>query len=149
MNRVLLKLQARHIAWQSYGKPYIWGGDDTIEGFDCSGFIMEILQSVGALKDKTDRNAHNLWEHYEGCRVAKPYTGCLVFYWNTAKDKIIHVEFCLDEYLKLGASGGGSKTTTKEAAALANAFIKVRPIQSRRNIAGYADPFLANAPWGK
>ena len=146
--RHLMKI-ARHIAWQSWGQPYKWGGDDTIDGFDCSGFIMEILQSVGALKDKTDRTAQGLWEHYEDVRVSAPYDGCLVFYWNASKTKIIHVEFCLNELLKIGASGGGSKTTTKEAAAKHNAYVKVRPIKSRGNIAGYVDPFLETAPWGK
>jgi len=149
MNRQRLMKIARHIAWQMYGQPYKWGGDDTIDGFDCSGMVQEVLKSVGALARRGDRAASGLWNHYQDCLVQEPYDGCLVFYQNGNTGKIIHIEFCLNEELCIGASGGGSKTTTKEAAADANAFVKVRPIKSRANIAGYVDPFLPTAPWGK
>lgn len=149
MDKRRLMQTARHIAWQNFGQPYKWGGDDTIDGFDCSGFVQELLYSVGALNPSIDRTAHGLWEHYEEVRVETPYDGCLVFFWNPARTIIVHIEFCLNEELRIGASGGGSKTTTKEAAARHNAYVKVRPIKSRGNIAGYADPFLPTAPWGK
>ena len=29
------------------GRPYSWGGDDPMSGFDCSGLIHETLQAVG------------------------------------------------------------------------------------------------------
>lgn len=149
MNRRELVYEAEQTARSLRNKEYKWGGDDSIEGYDCSGFIMEVLQSVGALRHKSDKNAVGLWNHYQEVRVPEPYLGCLVFYYNPRKTNIIHIEFCLSDYLKIGASGGGSKTTTKKAAADANAFVKVRPIKSRGNIAGYVDPFLSTAPWGK
>jgi hypothetical protein len=40
----------------------------------------------------------------------------------------------------MGASGGGYKTTSFEAASRSNAFIKVRPIRKDR-LAGYLNPF--------
>ena len=43
------KNMAFEIAWHLLGTPYRWGGDDPILGFDCSGFIVEILKSVGVL----------------------------------------------------------------------------------------------------
>jgi len=30
---------------------YLWGGDDPLAGFDCSGFVIEILKSVGILEE--------------------------------------------------------------------------------------------------
>lgn len=140
---------ARHIAWEMYGQPYKWGGDDPIEGVDCSGFVQECLYGVGALDRRVDRTAHGLWEHYQDVRAAAPYAGCLVFWWNSSKTKIRHVEMCHNHELSIGASGGGSRTVTKEIAAKQNAFVKCNPIEGRGIIAGYVDPFHETAPWGK
>jgi len=40
------------------------------------------------------------------------------------------------------AGGGGSKTITKADAIRDNAFIKIRPIYSRKFLWGFVDPFL-------
>jgi len=149
MERNRLWRIARHIAWKMWGDPYKWAGDDPIEGVDCSGFVQECLYEVGALSRKHDRTAHGLWEHYKNVRVENPYAGCLVFWWNSSKTKIRHVEMCHDHELAIGASGGGSKTTTKKIAAAQNAFVKCNPIEGRGIIAGFVDPFLPTAPWGK
>lgn len=42
------------------GTPYIWGGDDP-SGFDCSGFVIECLKSVGLLSEKEDYTADGLY----------------------------------------------------------------------------------------
>jgi len=47
----------------------------------------------------------------------------------------------LNETLSIGARGGGSATISADAAALQNAYVKVRPILSRGVPLGYADPF--------
>jgi len=150
INREQALGMARWVAGKNYGQPYKWGGDDTIDGFDCSGFVQEILYSVGALKDGLDRTAQGLWDHYSEVHMETPYRGCLVF-WQVSKTNthIRHIEFCINEYYSIGASGGGSKTTDKGKAALHNAFVKVRPIKGRGIIAGYVDPFTKSAPWGK
>jgi len=33
---------AAKIAWHYLGTPYVWGGDD-FSGFDCSGYVIEIM----------------------------------------------------------------------------------------------------------
>ena len=48
-NNEALRLVAIDLAWRMYGTPYVWAGDDTMAGFDCSGMQVEILQSVGIL----------------------------------------------------------------------------------------------------
>lgn len=93
------------------------------------------------LPRKYDNTAHGLWDNFKKQRVKKPTRGCLVFWNNVYNTKVIHVEIMINKKLAIGASGGGSKTTSEELAMKHNAFIKVRPISSRRNIAGYIDPF--------
>jgi cell wall-associated NlpC family hydrolase len=129
---------AERIAWKLYGMPYIWGGDDPIDGFDCSGMIVEILKSVGILPHTGDWTAHDLWLRFRNTRLSSPSRGALVFY---GGGRATHVEFCLSAELSLGASGGGSSTLDEEDAADQNAFIKIRPIARRPDIMGYLNPF--------
>lgn len=125
-------------AWRFVGTFYSWGGDDP-SGFDCSGFMVEVLKSVGKLPRRGDWTAAGLYERFESLSVTDPTEGCLVF-WHSG-DKIVHVEMCVDSARALGASGGGSGTVTKEDAIKHNAFIKMRPFGSRPNVYGFVDPF--------
>ena len=128
---------ALKVAWSFIGKPYIWGGDDPVRGFDCSGFAIECLKSGGVLPRSGDWTANILWGLFP--HVEHPCEGCLVF-WGSSK--IIHVELCLDEKFSIGASGGGSKTTTPFDAIKQNAYVKVRPFRTREGVAGYSNPFI-------
>ena len=131
---------ATDIAWQLLYTPYHWGGDDPMGGFDCSGMIVEILSSIGLIGRSDDYTAQGLWDLFKDKRVPEPYEGCLVF-WTNRNGEVIHVEYCIDEIRAIGASGGGSRTTTLYAAKEQNAFIKIRPIHSRSGVYGYVDPW--------
>ena len=123
------------IAFHYLGTPYSWGGDDFT--FDCSGFVIEILKSVGMLPREGDWTAAQLALRWPRSRSGK---GNLVF-WENEAEKIIHVEMCIGAGLAIGASGGGSQTTSLAAAIRHNAFVKIRPINSRPNVWGFVDPF--------
>ena len=135
------------------GLPYIWGdtkgsdgspvgGDDPLAGFDCSGLISETLQAVGLLPHKTRLRASQLYEKFEAGAVACGYQGCLVFWYSSdANERIIHVEMMVDDFHTVGASGGGSKTTTIAEAIRANAFVKMRPLSYRGDRYLIVDPF--------
>ena len=56
---------ASSLAFKFIGKPYVWAGDDAIAGFDCSGFIIEILKSVGILPRSGDWAACHLYEVFK------------------------------------------------------------------------------------
>ena len=68
------RAMALKIAWAYLGRPYRWGGDDPMAGFDCSGFIVEILQSVGLIERREDFTAQGLWELFtaRGCGLEDP-----------------------------------------------------------------------------
>lgn len=130
------------IAWCFLGKPYLWGGDDP-SGFDCSGFVIELLKSVGKLPRQGDWTAAGLFKLFQDSACPpgiQPQEGFLVFWANDA-GKIIHVEYCLDDELAIGASGGGSRTQTVQDAVRQNAYIKIRPYNTRKRLVGFVDPF--------
>jgi hypothetical protein len=109
---------------------------------------VEILQSVGLIERWQDFPAQGLWELFttRGCQLEnpdRPYEGCLVFWSQFPATPAIHVEMCLNDKLSIGASGGGSRTNSLQAAIDANAYIKIRPFRSRKGIKGFLDPFKA------
>ena len=132
-----MREMALKIAFSYIGTPYIWGGDYP-SGFDCSGFVIEILKSVGSLPRTGDWTANQLADLWQ--RTRSDDIGNLVF-WRNGGGIAVHVEMCIGNGLAIGASGGGSKTTTIAAAIKQNAFIKFRPINSRPKVWGYTNPF--------
>lgn len=121
------------------GTPYLWSGDD-FSGFDCSGLIMEVLQGVGLESRRTDKTANGLYEKYKAFTVSQGYGGCLVF-WRNEHDAIIHVELMIDDMHVVGASGGGSATTSLGQAIKQNAFVKMSPLNYRGPKYTIVDPF--------
>jgi hypothetical protein len=136
---------ATRVAWHFVGKPYIWGGDDPMAGWDCSGLVVEILKSAGKLPNAGDWTAGGLSRMFP--TASDPKEGCLVFYGTTplaqpARTIVTHVEYCLDSTFAIGASAGGSKTLTVADAIAQNAFVKIRPIKKRSDVVGFVDPFV-------
>jgi cell wall-associated NlpC family hydrolase len=127
---------ALKVAWNLHGLPYRWGGDDPMEGFDCSGLVIEILKSVGLLPKHGDWTAADLWRYFNDRPIDSPRKGCLVFY----GDPPTHVEFCINRYFSIGASGGGRASVDEAAASRMNAYIKVRPMNLAT--ARFRDPFF-------
>jgi cell wall-associated NlpC family hydrolase len=126
---------ATQVAWSFLGLPYKWGGDDPMVGFDCSGYVIEILKSVGILPRRGDWTAQNLHDRFRDSKYSFAEEGMLVFWRRSTPNvppyKIIHVEYCLTRELSIGASGGGGSTITEQDAVEQNAYIKIRPFESR------------------
>jgi cell wall-associated NlpC family hydrolase len=122
------------------GLPYHWGGNDAVEGFDCSGLAIEMLQSVGIIKNAFDATASGLAEMYP--KADEPDAGVLAFY-GKSDTEITHVAICLGRNRVLEAGGGNSKVIDNEAAKKYNAFIRIRPIDYRRDLRFFRDPFIS------
>jgi hypothetical protein len=112
--------------------PYRWGGNDPMEGFDCSGLVIEILQSAGLFPRNKDTTAHGLSLLFPETEVIGP--GVLVFYdWNSDK-RFDHVEMVIaidedGELYTIGASDGDDRTTTVTNAQMQDAYVKIRPLR--------------------
>ena len=141
---ISLRSIALHLWEKELGKPYRWGGDDPIAGFDCSGLVIEHLKSVGILPAQGDWTAAGLAKRFEGREVTKLRPGCLLFWFRGSK--IGHVEIVWhvvgERVLTIGAAGGGSRTQTEADAERQNAYIKVRP--ARPEWVKAVDPFISS-----
>lgn len=120
-------------ALQFVGTPYIWGGDDAIKGYDCSGFLQELLASVG-FDPPGDQTAHHLQSFFlkHGERLEIPAPGALLFF--GTEEKCTHCAMALTRDLMIEAAGGGSKTTSREKAIQHNAYVRMRPIELRLDL---------------
>lgn len=116
------------------GVKYKYGGKNPLSGFDCSGFVSELLKGVGVIPHKSDFNAQHLCDYLSsnGGSYDKWGAGSVAFYGKDAKT-IDHVAFCLDQFTMIEAGGGGPTTMTFDDAAAKNACVRIRPIKYRLN----------------
>lgn len=125
------KVLFRVYAMSFLGLPYKWGGDDPIGGFDCSGFVVEMLKSIGLLRREDDYTADGLWGLYSEFPVYTAEFGSLAFY---GRNKISHVGLCLNDKILMEFGGGDSTVKTEEDAEQKNACGRIRPIHTRSDL---------------
>lgn len=130
MNKERAKQMFLKVIWSHLNRWYIWGGDD-IEGFDCSGLVIDGLQAVGMFPSHADTTADGLWHRLKSGKVDHPTEGCLLFWFNK-ENRATHIAVAVGVEHCITADGGGSKTTSVEKAKEQNAYIKIRRIDYRK-----------------
>jgi cell wall-associated NlpC family hydrolase len=127
-------------AFKFVGQPYKWGGDDPLDGFDCSGLVQEILAAVGCnpIGDLSSQQLYD-WFQKNGTVLTVPKAGALVFF-GTGPTGISHIALALDDKFMLEAGGGGRECTTRAIAAQKNAYTRIRPIARRKDLVGICLP---------
>jgi cell wall-associated NlpC family hydrolase len=135
-----VKLLTRY-AFSLIGTHYSWGGSNPIGGFDCSGFVLELLSAAG-IAPPIDMTANSLYSYLKSEGLYSTGNACesaLAFY-GKEKNKITHVGYCISNTHMIEAGGGHSETRSKEDANLANAFVRLRPILRRNDLIDILNP---------
>jgi cell wall-associated NlpC family hydrolase len=117
------------------GLPYIWGGQHPSQGYDCSGLVQELLASVGfdPPGDQTAKTLYFTLSANQSCDASEPVAGSLLFF-GTHLETISHVAFAIDDSHMIEAGGGGRNTIDVKSAIARQAFVRVRPISSRKDL---------------
>jgi len=109
------------------GIPYVYGGNNPEQGFDCSGLVNECLRSGGFL-DKTDLTAQGIYSKFR--ESSKPYTmikpNTLLFF-GYDKRNITHVAIAINGVQLVEASGEGRVPTNE-------GLVRVRRIDHRNDL---------------
>ena len=122
--------------------PYVWGGKNPLVGLDCSGFTQfGILahRSIKILPSSYPLCSHDQWKRLIHFVTPEPSEGCLVF-WGKP-NRVTHVGYCLNDELCICASGGNSTVDSIAKAYKRGACIKILPINYRRDVVGFVNPF--------
>lgn len=130
MDSFSLAERIREYAFCFVGLPYIWGGDDPINGFDCSGLAQEILAAFG-IKPAGDNNAQSLYNYF--VKNSQPDIfdcGAIAFYGKDLQS-ISHVAVMIDGLTIIEAGHGGPSTLTREDAIKQNAYVRLRTVKYR------------------
>lgn len=113
--------------------PYLWGGNHPAQGYDCSGFIQEVLAAVGLdpAGDQTAQTLYNLLK--QGSFKEEMGPGAILFF-GASKHQITHVALQIDGFHMIEAGSGRATTRNVQDAIRDHAFIRIRPISNRSDL---------------
>lgn len=86
-------------------KPYLWGGQNPLTGFDCSGLVVYLLRAARLINVHADYTAFGLFELLKRweCTTERKL-GAVAFY-GESMNLIKHCAFCLDDKWCIEARG--------------------------------------------
>ena len=113
-------------AKQYVNTPYIWGGDNPLKGFDCSGYIQWVLASVGydPIGDQTSQALYNHFkQNANGIAMDSLRPASLIFY-GKGHQKITHIGMGINEITVIEAGRGGRNIKTVQDAVKKGACVR-------------------------
>ena len=139
-----MDIEMHHYCMNFIGTKYRYNRQNPLAGFDCSGLMVECLRAFGFIKyneDYSSQGLYNLMDEKNSRNVL--VRGSLIFFGKNEKS-ITHVAMCVGNGLMIEAGGGGKTTLTEEDAALNDAFVRIRPINYRKDRMWVKKPRLNN-----
>lgn len=137
----MILLQAYALSF--LGTHYKFGGNNKLEGLDCSGLVMELLKSTGEPLPQGDMSAQGLFDHFSTNGEFNRYQiGALAFYGESAT-KVTHVAMLLDQYRMIEAGGGDRLTLSIDDAKAKGAIVRIRPVKRRKDLIAIIRPKYA------
>jgi len=120
-------------AMRFIGTPYIWGGNTRLDGFDCSGFVQEILWygGVDPAGDQTAQALYNKLSKNEYRSILKP--GSVLFF-GQSRNSVSHIAIAVDHGTMIESGGGDRSCTTRARAHEKNAFVRLSPLNNRSDM---------------
>lgn len=121
------------------GVPYIYGGNNPLVGFDCSGLIVEGLRAQGLIRHDEDLTSQGIYNRMTtGMKYFSPELSGVqrddLLFFGKSPMEITHIAIARDSRIMLEAGGGDSKCTTIGKAKKRNAFVRERPIRMRSDL---------------
>ena len=112
------------------GTPYKWAGNNPLTGWDCSGFIQEVLKAHDLL-DGYDNSAQMIFEYMAKNGSSSSMERGAILFFGKDINNITHVALSLGNNVMLECGGGDASTTSLERAKEQGAFVRIRTIASR------------------
>lgn len=112
------------VALLFHGKPYVWAGNHPTVGMDCSGYVCEVLRSVGYIGSE-DLSAQMIFDKFKSS-IKNIHRGSILFFGRSI-DEITHVAIAINRELMIEAGGEGRVNTDK-------GYVRIRPINSRGDL---------------
>lgn len=108
------------------GTSYAWGGNTPEQGFDCSGFVCELLRAFGyiGIQDYTAQQLYHLLKDDMYYSVIQPES---ILFFGKSVSEISHVAIAINHNLMIEAGGEGRENSS-------NGFVRVRPIKHRDDL---------------
>lgn len=113
--------------------PYIWGGNNPLQGLDCSGFVCWVLKRFGLLEPQDDLNAQQIYNRFaRGAGVQVPIEPGSILWFGEGKEHITHIAIAISLHRMIESGGGNASTQNLTYATLHGAMVR-RSMITRRN----------------
>ncbi|MBI3720982.1 MAG: C40 family peptidase, partial [Fimbriimonas ginsengisoli] len=92
------------------GAPYQWGGNSTMTGIDCSGFVKQIYGAIGVSLPRTAAEQVSVGQPI--LRLEDLQSGDRLYFWDSRRGKVGHTGIYLGNgYFVHSSSGKGGVST--------------------------------------
>jgi len=91
------------------GVPYVWGGDDPLTGFDCSGYVQWVInEAIDLFTPRTSIEQYNYFKKTSKGNVNDILPGDILFF-KTSKSEVSHVGIAIEKNTFIHAPNSKSK----------------------------------------